>query len=162
MSRIGKKEINIPAGVEIKIEDTAFGQKVFVKGPKAELSKVFRPELKIEILDSCIKITRNSENRLARSLHGLTRTLISNMVVGVTQGYTKELDIVGVGYRAILKGSDLDFQIGKSHPVVVKPPSGIKFTVEENNTRIIVSGSDKELVGQVAANIIAIRPPRAL
>jgi large subunit ribosomal protein L6 len=160
MSRIGKKEINIPAGVEIKIDSNpAGGQLVTVKGPKGELSRIFRPEMKIEKVENQLKITRNIENRMSRALHGLTRTLISNMVTGVSEGFKKELDIVGVGYRAILKGTDLDFQIGKSHPVVVKPPKGILFTVEENNTRIIITGSDKELVGQIAANIISIRPP---
>lgn len=159
MSRIGKKEITIPAGVEIKIEATEEGQKVSVKGPKGELSRVIRPELEITQEGDLIKVTRKGEDRKSRALHGLSRTLINNMVLGVTTGFKKELDIVGVGYRAMLKGTDLDFQVGKSHPVIVKPPQGITFTVEENNTRIIIEGSDKELVGQIAANIIAIRPP---
>lgn len=159
MSRIGKKEITIPAGVEITIEDLEFGQKVSVKGPNGELSRVIRPELSIVKEDGLVKVLRKAEDRKSRALHGLSRTLINNMVVGVTTGFKKELDIVGVGYRAMLKGTDLDFQVGKSHPVIVKPPQGVKFTVEENNTRIIIEGFDKELVGQIAANIIAIRPP---
>ena len=163
MSRIGKKEIQIPAGVEVKIEaaqgEEGIGTKVTVKGPKGELSRVIRSELKVEQEGDLIKVIRLGEDRKSRALHGLSRTLINNMVIGVTTGFKKELDIVGVGYRAMLKGTDLDFQVGKSHPVVVKPPEGIKFTVEENNTRIVIEGYDKEAVGQVAANIIAIRPP---
>jgi large subunit ribosomal protein L6 len=159
MSRIGKKEISIPSGVEIKIEATDLGQKISVKSSKGQLVRVVRPELELVLEGSTLKVLRKSEDRKARALHGLTRTLISNMVEGLTTGFKKELDIVGVGYRAILKGTDLDFQVGKSHPVVVKPPQGIVFTVQENNTRIIIEGYDKELIGQIAANIIAIRPP---
>lgn len=159
MSRIGKKEITVPSGVEIKIEDTAQGQLVTVKGSKGTLQRVFRPEVKITVEGTLVKVSRNGESRIARSLHGLSRTLLSNMIIGVTEGFRKELDIVGVGYRAILKGTNLDFQIGKSHPVVVAPPAGIQFAVEENNTRIIISGVDKEMVGQVAANIRSIREP---
>jgi large subunit ribosomal protein L6 len=159
MSRIGKKEITIPAGVEIKIEATENGQKISVKGPNGQLIRVIRPELEINQEGDLIKVTRKAEDRKSRAFHGLSRTLINNMIIGVTTGFKKELDIVGVGYRALLKGVDLDFQVGKSHPVIVKPPEGVKFTVEENNTRIIIEGYDKELVGQVAANIIAIRPP---
>jgi len=158
MSRIGKKEINIPSGVEIKFQDASLGKIVTIKGPKGEMSRLVRREVEVAVDGDILKVTRRDESRLARSLHGLYRTLINNMVVGVTTGFKKELEIVGVGYRATLKGSDLDFQIGKSHPVVVKPPSGIQFIVEEN-TKLTVSGFDKELVGQVAANIIAIRPP---
>jgi large subunit ribosomal protein L6 len=160
MSRIGKKEINIPQGVEVKIDATALGQRISVKGPKGQhLERVIRPEINAELDGAVLKVSRRSESRQARALHGLTRTLIANMVYGVTQGFKKELDIVGVGYRALLKGKNLDFQIGKSHPVIIEPPQGIEFNVEENNTRIIVNGYDKELVGQIAANIIAIRPP---
>lgn len=159
MSRIGKKEITIPSGVEIKIESTDLGQKISVKSSKGQLVRVVRPELELVQEDGMLKVLRKSEDRKARALHGLTRTLISNMIEGLTTGFKKELDIVGVGYRAILKGTDLDFQVGKSHPVVVKPPQGIVFTVQENNTRIIIEGYDKELIGQIAANIIAIRPP---
>lgn len=159
MSRIGKREIKIPSGTEVKVEETSVGNKITVKGPKGQLERVLRPEIKAELSGSILKIVCHNRNRTANSLHGLYRTLINNMIVGVNEGFKKELDIVGVGYRAILKGTNLDFQIGRSHPVVVEPPSGIKFTVEENNTRIIVQGHDKELVGQIAANIIALRPP---
>lgn len=158
MSRIGKKEIAIPAGVEVKIEDTPNGQNVTVKGSKAEMSRVIRPEIEVKLDNGQIIVSRKDDSRKSRSLHGLSRTLINNMVVGVTEGFKKELEIIGVGYRAALKGTDLDFQLGKSHPVVVKPPQGIEFKVEEN-TKLTVSGHDKELVGQIAANIIALRPP---
>ena len=158
MSRIGKKEINIPAGVEVTVTDTAEGQNVKIKGAKAEMNRVIRPEIDVKVENNQILVTRKSESRKARSLHGLSRTLISNMVIGVTEGFKKELEIIGVGYRAALKGVDLDFQLGKSHPVIVKPPQGIEFLVTEN-TKLTVSGYDKELVGQVAANIIALRPP---
>jgi large subunit ribosomal protein L6 len=159
MSRIGKKEITVPSGVEIKIDKTSNGTMITIKGPKGELNREVRSEVKIEQEGTILKVTRNLETRMARSLHGLYRTLINNMIVGVTTGFKKELDIVGVGYRAALKGSNLDFQIGKSHPVIVEPPKGIQFTLEENNTRVVVSGFDKELVGQIAANIIALKPP---
>jgi len=159
MSRIGKKEISIPAGVEIKIEALDLGQKVSVKGPKGELSRVIRPEIEVVQEGETLLVKRRNEERKTRALHGLSRTLINNRVIGVTTGFKQELSIVGVGYRALLKGTDLDFQVGKSHPVIVKPPEGVKFTVEENNTLIVIEGFDKELVGQIAANIIAIRPP---
>ena len=158
MSRIGKKEINIPAGVEIKVSSTPDGQLVVVKGAKAEMTRIVRPEINVAVENNQILVTRKNDSRKARSLHGLTRTLISNMVIGVTEGFKKELEIIGVGYRAALKGVDLDFQLGKSHPVIVKPPQGIEFLVTEN-TKLTVSGHDKELVGQIAANIIALRPP---
>jgi large subunit ribosomal protein L6 len=158
MSRIGKKEITIPNGVEVTIENKDDAQCVKVKGPKGELRRQFRPEVIISQEGQELKVTRREESRIARSLHGLSRTLLNNMVLGVSQGFTKELEIVGVGYRAALKGTSLDFQLGKSHPVVVEPPSGIEFKVEAN-TKVTVSGPDKELVGQVAANIIALRPP---
>lgn len=159
MSRIGKLEINIPDGVEVKTEETSSGQKVTVKGPKGELSRVFRPEIKITQEEKVLKLVKVNESKLARSLYGLSRTLLNNMVLGVSQGFSKELDIVGVGYRAMLKGQDIDLQVGKSHPVLIKAPEGIKFEIAENNTRIIISGSDKYLVGQVAANIRSERPP---
>lgn len=158
MSRIGKKEIKIPSGVEVKVEDTAEGQKVTIKGAKTELSRVLRPEINVEVVDGEIKVTRKSETRMARSLHGLSRTLINNMVIGVTEGFKKELEIVGVGYRAALKGANLDFQLGKSHPVIVEPPEGVTFAVEQN-TNLTITGPDKQVVGQIAANIIALRPP---
>ncbi len=158
MSRIGKKEINIPDKVEITISDAATGQTVKVKGPLGELIRQFRPEVKIQQVEKTIVVNRVNENKASRSLHGLSRTLLSNMIEGVTKGFKKELEIHGVGYRAKLAGANLDFQIGKSHPVVVVPPAGIKFEVQDQ-TNLIISGFDKELVGQVAANIISIRPP---
>ncbi len=158
MSRIGRKEINIPEGVVVTIQDTEQGQLITAKGPKGELSRVVRREIGVSQEGNLLTVKRNVENRQSRALHGLTRTLISNMVVGVKDGFKKELEIVGVGYRATLKGVNLDFQIGKSHPVIVEPPSGISFLVTEN-TKLTVSGPDKQLVGQIAANIIALRPP---
>jgi large subunit ribosomal protein L6 len=158
MSRIGKKEINIPEGVVVTIQDTDKGQQITAKGPNGELSRVIRPEIKVSQEANILSVTRKSESRQSRSLHGLTRTLVSNMVVGVKDGFKKELEIVGVGYRAVLKGVNLDFQIGKSHPVIVEPPAGITFAVADN-TKLTVSGPDKQLVGQIAANIISIRKP---
>ncbi|MDD9899160.1 MAG: 50S ribosomal protein L6 [Candidatus Melainabacteria bacterium] len=158
MSRIGKKEITIPNGVEVTVENQDGGQIVKVKGPKGELSRQFRPEIIITQEENEVKVARQDDTRMARSLHGLSRTLLNNMILGVSQGFKKELEIVGVGYRAALKGANLDFQLGKSHPVVIEPPSGIEFKVEAN-TKVTVSGPDKELVGQIAANIIALRPP---
>lgn len=158
MSRIGKKEINVPAGVDVTIESKDGGLFVKVKGPKGELHRQFRPEILINQNGDLLTVSRKVETRMARSLHGLSRTLLSNMVVGVSEGFSKNLEIVGVGYRATLKGTSLDFQVGKSHPVIIDPPSGIEFKVEAN-TKLTISGPDKELVGQIAANIIAIRPP---
>ena len=158
MSRIGKKEINIPAGVEVSVTDASEGQHIKIKGAKVEMNRVIRPEINVKVENNQIIVTRKDETRKARSYHGLTRTLINNMVLGVTEGFKKELEIIGVGYRAALKGVDLDFQLGKSHPVIVKPPQGIAFTVTEN-TKLTISGHDKELVGQIAANIISLRPP---
>lgn len=158
MSRIGKKEINIPNGVEVSVEARDKGPFIKVKGPKGELLRQFRPEITISKEANKLIVARKDDSRIARSLHGLSRTLLSNMVEGVSQGFSKNLEIVGVGYRATLKGASLDFQVGKSHPVIINPPSGIEFKVEAN-TKLTISGPDKELVGQVAANIIAIRPP---
>lgn len=158
MSRIGKLEIKIPDGVEVKIDETPLGTKVKVKGPKGELEKLFRKEVRIVQDAGLIKVERKNEDRKSRSIHGLSRTLLANMIEGVKNGFVKELEIHGVGYRAALKGANLDFQLGKSHPVVIEPPKGISFTVTEN-TKLTVSGPDKELVGQIAANIIALRPP---
>lgn len=164
MSRIGKLEIEIPDGVEVKIEEITLAsgeksQKVIVKGSNGELSRTFRPEITVSQEDKQLKVTRRDDEKLSRSLHGLSRTLLSNMVVGVSKGYSKQLNIVGVGYRATLKGASLDMQLGLSHPVVIDPPEGIKFALGEGNTSIIVSGPDKEIVGQVAANIRSLRPP---
>jgi len=154
VSRIGKQPIPVPAGVEITIE----GSSVEVKGPKGTLSQTFDPDMQITLEDGAIYVRRPSDERRHRSLHGLTRTLISNMVVGVSEGFRKDMEIVGVGYRAALKGSDLDLSLGLSHPMVVAAPEGITFEVPAPN-RISVSGIDKQRVGQIAAEIRKIRPP---
>ncbi len=154
MSRIGKQPVPIPSGVDVKIDGTT----VTVKGPKGELTQTFSEVLAIEIEDGAVLVKRPDDSREARSLHGLTRTLVSNMVTGVSDGYAKNLEIVGVGYRATLKGSDLELALGFSHPVVVVPESGISFEVPAPN-RITVRGIDKQRVGQVAAEIRAWRKP---
>jgi large subunit ribosomal protein L6 len=144
----------IPAGVEINID----GNKVAVKGPKGSLETVVRPEVKFEQQDGRLIVKRKKEDRVHRALHGLYRSLINNMVMGVSQGISKNLELVGVGYRVQGGGDTLTLSVGFSHPVVVKAPEGINFTVAEN-TKIQVAGIDKVLVGQVAANIRAIKPP---
>src|SRR5262245_34638964 len=154
MSRIGRQPIDIPTGVEVTIE----GSTVTVKGPKGTLSQTVSPEMLLAMDDGVLTVSRPSDERQHRSLHGLTRTLIANMVAGVTNGYEKRLEIVGVGYRAALKGSDLEMALGFSHPVVFPPPQGIEFEVPAP-TRITIRGIDKQLVGQVAANIRKIRKP---
>lgn len=154
MSRIGKQPIPVPSGVEVKID----GSTVTVKGPKGELTQTFTDILSISLDEGQILVTRPDDGREARSLHGLTRTLIANMVTGVSDGYSKNLEIVGVGYRATLKGKDLELALGFSHPVVVTPEAGITFDVPAPN-KITVSGIDKQRVGQVAAEIRAWRKP---
>ena len=154
MSRIGKQPIPVPSGVEVKVD----GSTVAVKGPKGELSGTYSEILTITLEDGAIVVTRPDDGREARSLHGLTRTLISNMVVGVSEGYSKNLEIVGVGYRAVLKGTDLELALGFSHPVVVTPEPGIAFEVPAPN-KITVRGIDKQRVGQVAADIRKWRKP---
>jgi len=154
VSRIGKQPIPVPSGVEVKID----GSTVSVKGPKGELSQTFSELMKIELEDGAIVVTRPDDGREARSLHGLTRTLVSNMVTGVSEGYSKNLEIVGVGYRAVMKGSDLELALGFSHPVLVKPEPGISFEVPAP-TKITVRGIDKQRVGQIAAEIRAWRKP---
>ncbi len=154
MSRIGKQPIPVPSGVEVRIE----GSSVSVKGPKGELSASFNEDMKIELEDGVITVSRPSDERTHRSLHGLTRSLIANMVTGVSEGFSKNLEIVGVGYRAQLKGSDLELALGFSHPVVVKAEPGITFEVPAP-TKITVSGIDKQRVGQVASEIRDFRPP---
>ncbi|MBC7265854.1 MAG: 50S ribosomal protein L6 [Coriobacteriia bacterium] len=154
MSRIGKQPIPVPSGVEVAIN----GNEVTVKGPKGTLTQTFDKDMIIELEDGAIVVKRPSDERRHRSLHGLTRTLIANMVTGVSEGFQKELEIVGVGYRAALKGSDLDLSLGFSHPVIVKPEEGITFEVPAP-TKIVVKGIDKQRVGQVAAEIRKIRPP---
>ncbi len=154
MSRIGKQPIAVPAGVEVKVD----GSTVSVKGPKGELTQTFASLLTISFEDGQISVSRPDDSREARSLHGLTRTLINNMVIGVSQGYSKSLELVGVGYRAALKGNNLDLSLGFSHPVSVTPPEGITFETPAQ-TKIVISGIDKQKVGQIAAEIRGIRPP---
>lgn len=155
MSRIGKQPISIPQGVDFKME----GVLVRVKGPKGELKRNLHQNMKIEVSNGEIRVIRPNDERLNRSLHGLTRTLIHNMVVGVTQGYTKTLNVVGVGYKVELKGKDLVMQLGFSHPVNYPAPEGIEFQVDSKKNIIMVNGINKEKVGQVAAEIRGYRPP---
>jgi large subunit ribosomal protein L6 len=155
MSRIGKLPVLVPAGVDVSID----GQTVTVKGPKGTLShSVVEPITVARAEDGSISVERPDDERLSKSLHGLSRTLVANMVTGVTEGYSKTLEIVGTGYRVAAKGSDLEFALGFSHPVLVAAPEGITFAVE-NPTRFSVSGIDKQKVGEVAANIRKIRKP---
>lgn len=155
MSRIGRAPITIPAGVTVKVED---GNKVTVKGPKGELVRTIHQDMKINMEDSVITVERPSDDKTHRSLHGLTRTLVNNMVVGVSEGYAKTLEISGVGYRAAIKGKNLELALGFSHPVVVEPPEGIKFECPAA-TKIVVSGIDKEVVGAISAKIRDYRRP---
>ena len=154
MSRIGRLPISIPAGVDVKID----GQQVTVKGPKGELSLVVKSPIEAKIEDGQVLVTRPDDERESRSLHGLTRTLISNQIVGVTDGYTKGLEIVGTGFRVAAKGASLEFALGFSHSITVDPPAGISFVVEGNN-KLTVVGIDKQAVGEVAANIRKLRKP---
>ncbi|MCX4093106.1 50S ribosomal protein L6 [Nocardia sp. alder85J] len=155
MSRIGKKPIPVPAGVEVTIN----GQHVAVKGPKGSLSHEVAAPITVGKADNGeLEVARPNDERLNRSLHGLTRTLISNMIVGVTQGYEKKMEIFGVGYRVQQKGSNLEFALGYSHPVPVEAPEGIAFAVE-TPTKFSVSGIDKQKVGQIAAVIHGLRKP---
>ena len=154
MSRIGRKSIPVPTGVDIKIE----GQTVKVKGPKGELQHVIAAPITIEQAGGELTVNRPNDERKAKELHGLSRTLVNNMIVGVTEGYKKTLEINGTGYRVTAKGKDLEFALGFSHPVTVPAPDGITFTVERP-TLFHVAGIDKQLVGEVAANIRKIRPP---
>ncbi len=155
MSRIGKLPITVPSGVDIAIA----GQDVTVKGPKGTLSHTVVEPLTVERSEAgAVVVNRPDDERLSKSLHGLTRTLVANMVTGVTDGYEKKLEIVGVGYRVLAKGKNLEFAVGYSHSVVVTPPDGISFVVE-SPTKFSVAGIDKQQVGQVAANIRKIRKP---
>jgi len=154
MSRIGKIPVPVPAGVDVTIDGAA----VTVKGPKGTLTHTVAAPITIEQSDGSLDVTRPNDERISKSLHGLTRTLIANMVTGVTQGYEKKLEIVGTGYRVALKGSELEFALGFSHPVVVPAPAGITFAVE-GPTKFSVAGIDKQQVGEVAANIRKIRKP---
>jgi large subunit ribosomal protein L6 len=155
MSRIGRQPIEVPGGVDVAIGDDAL---VTVKGPRGELSQRMHPEMRIVQEDGTIRVERPSDEGFHRSLHGLTRTLIANMVEGVTKGYEKRLAVVGVGYRAQMRGKDLEVAVGYSHPVVVPVPEGIEFEVP-TPTSIVIRGNSKEQVGEIAAKIRKIRKP---
>ena len=154
MSRIGRMPITVPSGVTVSID----GQDVAVKGPKGELTLTIAEPIAIEQEDGALSVTRPDDERISKQLHGLTRSLLNNMVIGVTDGYTKTLELVGTGYRAQAKGQGLELALGFSHPVAVEAPAGITFQVE-TPTRFQISGIDKQLVGEVAANIRKLRPP---
>ena len=154
MSRIGNKPITVPSDVKIKID----GQNITVTGPKGTLEREIHKNITIEMEENTIKVIRKDDEPANRSLHGLTRTLINNMIIGVTNEYSKELQINGVGYRVAKQGNDLNLTLGYSHPVIFKAPAGISFDVPNPNT-IIVKGIDKELVGQTAAEVRKTRPP---
>lgn len=157
MSRIGRKPITIPDKVDVKVN----GSTVIVKGPKGELSQEIHPTMTLTFEGNELLITRPNDERQARALHGLTRSLIANMVQGVTQGFEKKLEMIGVGYRANMKGKNLEIEVGYSHPVVVEPVDGIEFEVDTKSKAnvITVRGINKQVVGQVAADIRGIRPP---
>ncbi|MBT8159031.1 MULTISPECIES: 50S ribosomal protein L6 [Arthrobacter] len=154
MSRIGRLPITVPAGVEVKVD----GSVISVKGTKGELTHTVASPIEVNLDDTTLTVTRPNDERASRSLHGLTRTLIANMIEGVTKGYEKKLEIVGTGYRVQAKGSDLEFALGFSHPVNVPAPEGITFTVE-GPTKFSVAGISKQQVGEVAANIRKLRKP---
>lgn len=154
MSRVGKEPIEIPQGVEIEIQEN----RIQVKGPNGTLSREIHPSLNVAVKEGSVVVTRPSDNPQHRSLHGLTRTLIANMVDGVTKTFEKQLEITGVGYRAEQQGNTIVFQLGYSHPIVFRPPDGISINIEKG-TRLTVSGIDKQMVGQVAAKIRSFRPP---
>jgi large subunit ribosomal protein L6 len=154
MSRIGRLPIDVPANVTVTID----GQAVTVKGPKGELALTVATPIEVKLEDAQVLVTRPDDERESRSLHGLTRTLIANQIIGVTEGYSKSLEVVGTGYRVAAKGSSVEFALGYSHSITVDPPAGITFEVEGNN-KLHVRGIDKQAVGEVAANIRKLRKP---
>ncbi len=154
MSRVGKQPVPIASGVQVTVGE---GNAITVKGPRGELQRTFPDAMRFAMADNEVVVTRPSDTSSHRALHGLSRSLLNNMVVGVTDGFTKTLEVQGVGYRAQLEGQNLRLAVGFSHPVIVEPPAGISFAVE--GPRISVSGIDKERVGQVAADVRKIRPP---
>lgn len=154
MSRIGRKPITIPSGVDVTLDNTL----ITVKGPKGALSRELHKDMKLSVQDNVLTVERPSDNKLHRSLHGTTRSVVQNMVSGVTDGFVKNLELVGVGYRANKSGNKLVLNVGYSHPVEIEPESGIEFEVP-SNTKIIVRGIDKELVGATAAKIRSVREP---
>ena len=154
MSRIGRLPIDVPAGVTVSVD----GQNVTVKGPKGELSLAVKSPIEVKVEDGQVLVTRPNDERDSRALHGLTRTLIANDIIGVTEGYAKSLEVVGTGYRVVAKGAGVEFALGFSHPVNVEPPAGITFEVEGNN-KLHIRGISKQAVGEAAANIRKIRKP---
>ena len=154
MSRIGRKPINIPAGVEAKFENGV----MTVKGAKGTLTQNIHPNMTVEIDGAALSVTRPSDEKEDRAIHGLTRTLVNNMVIGVTEGYSKKLEVNGVGYRVAMQGKNLNLTLGYSHPVIVEPSEGITFETPDANT-IIIKGIDKQVVGQTAAVVRSKRPP---
>ncbi|WP_372696987.1 50S ribosomal protein L6 [Arthrobacter sp. JSM 101049] len=154
MSRIGRLPITIPAGVDLKVN----GSEVSVKGAKGELSLTVPAPITVALEENTLTVSRPNDERESRSLHGLTRTLISNLITGVTEGYSKKLEIHGTGYRVLAKGANLEFALGYSHPVLVEAPAGITLAVEGNN-KVVVSGINKQQVGEVSANIRKLRRP---
>lgn len=156
MSRVGRASIPCPQGVEVKV----VGRRVEVKGPKGELSRDIHPAMEVRVEDGSLRVIRATDKKTHKSLHGLTRSLLANMVRGVTEGFERRLELEGLGYRALLQGRTLTLHVGFSHPVVYEPPAGISFALDERNKNIvIIRGIDREQVGQVAAEIRAIRRP---
>lgn len=156
MSRIGRKPVTIPAGITVEISKA---NSVSVKGPKGSLVRSFSPDMTIEKKEGAVIVTRPTDQSHHRALHGLTRSLIQNMVTGVNEGFKKELELVGVGYRAVMQGQSLELSLGFSHPVVIDPPENTSFDVEKGGRAFSVSGIDKEVVGELAAEIRALRKP---
>ncbi|CRK85296.1 50S ribosomal protein L6 [Neobacillus massiliamazoniensis] len=154
MSRIGKKPIEIPAGVTVTVNNSA----VIVKGPKGELTRTFNPDIDIKVEDNIINISRPSDEKKHRALHGTTRAVLANMVEGVSNGFARNLELIGVGYRASKQGNKLVLNVGYSHPVEIEPEKGLEIEVP-TNTKVTVKGTDKERVGALAANIRGVRPP---
>ena len=155
MSRIGRLPVTVPAGVDVKVK----GSEVLVKGPKGEMKRLFSPKISIKMEGDQVLITRDSDEPKTRSLHGTTRAVINNMVTGVSTGFSKVLEVQGVGYRIELDGDNITLHVGYSHPVIVEPPDGITFEVDTRARQLKVLGYDKEIVGQIAANIRKVRPP---
>jgi large subunit ribosomal protein L6 len=155
MSRIGRLPVILPQGVEITLD----GSKVHVKGPKGEMQQSFPPSMQISIKEGVLEVSRATDGRTDRSLHGMTRALINNMVVGVSSGFERVLEVNGVGYRAEIQGQNLVLHVGYSHPVVIEPPEGISFEADMKTRQVKIKGYDKQMVGQVAADIRKVRPP---
>jgi large subunit ribosomal protein L6 len=155
MSRVGRLPVEVPSGVDVKIN----GSEVVVKGPKGELKRLFSPKIEIALEENKVVVTRSSDEAPERALHGTTRALIQNMVTGVSTGFTKVLEVQGVGYRAEMNGDNLVLHVGYSHPVEITPPEGISFEADSKTRLIKVSGYDKQTVGQVAVDIRGVRPP---